>query len=692
MPGRTHSLRKFLAIACAVAAMSGLQAETRHVSPDGSDTGPGSEKSPWRTIQRGLDRLNPGDTLMVHAGTYQGPAEIRKPGTMKKRITIRGLEGASIKSPADAPAVVVPGTSWITWEGFSVAGEIAVSGNPEGLVVSANRLRGEGTGCGIRLANARSALIERNMVSGFEQGIVVAGSGVIVRNNIVRQNSRAGIVLGNLHPALDTLVRNNTAVANGGSPDAAGGLWIRYARNPTIENNIIVSGPGRRLFTAEGDDLGDRFLHNLYFSPSGAEGAVFCRSGKMETGFVMIRLATRDPGAVFADPVFSDATASLHRSSPAIDVSPAQPFPGEKDFLGRPRRAGLGTDAGAVEFEHATGLRREGTELVHQNNPVRLRGVGIGDPVLERRSESLSHYEVLRQKWNANVVRISVHSYVWRNAELFGGRAGVLDQIRREIGTATRAGLFVILDWHITGWPDGFSRPPDPGEPAGFHDSSFALACDFWNEASRVFGKNGLVAFEIWNEPVRGPNNWQPEAAEWRLLRPFWERLIAIIRRNSDNLIIVAGGSWAYSMKGIRDLPPSDPNIAFSWHVYAGKENNDEARWAAAFDNLSKDFPVIVSEWGFEETGAPYFKGGVEDFGAKFATNWLEGRDLHWVAWCWHSEIKPAMLRPDWTTPTPFGAFVKSLLRLNPVSEPPNPKFLFAPAALPPASRPDFLR
>jgi parallel beta-helix repeat protein len=681
-----------LAIACAIAAMPGLQAATCHVSPEGSDAGRGSEKSPWRTIQHGLDRLNPGDTLLVHPGAYEGPVEVRRSGTMKKRNAIRGQEGASISSPAAAPAVVVPGASWITWEGFSIAGEISVSGTPEGLVLCGNRLRGEGKGCGIRLANARGALVERNRVSGFEQGIVVAGSGGIVRNNIVRQNSRAGIVLGNLHPALDTLVRNNTLVANGESPLSAGGLWIRYARHSTIENNIIVSGPGRRLFTAEDDGSGDRFLHNVYFSPSGEEGAVFCRAGKMKTGFLMVRLATRDPGALFADPVFSDPSASLHRMSPAIDVSSSLPFPGEKDFAGRPRRIGLGTDAGAQEFAHPTGLRREGTELVHQNRPVRLRGVGIGDPVLERQNQPLSRYEVLRRKWNANVVRISIHAFVWRNAELFGGRAGIMDQIRREVDAATDAGLFVILDWHVTGWPDGFARPPDPGEPAGFHDSSFALACDFWNEASRVFGENGLVAFEIWNEPVRGPSNWQPEAAEWRLLRPFWERLIAIIRRNSSNLIIVAGGSWAYSLKGIRDLPPSDPNVAFSWHVYAGKENNDEARWAAAFDNLSNDFPVIVSEWGFEETGAAYFKGGVGDFGAKFATNWLEGRALHWVAWCWHPSIGPAMLRPDRTTPTPFGAFVKSLLRLNPVPEPPPPKFLFTPAALPPASRPDFLK
>lgn len=692
MAGCADSLRKILLLAAAVSAIPLSRADVRHVSPAGSDAGPGSEKSPWCTVQRGLDRLKPGDTLVVHSGTYQGPFTLRSSGTAAKRVTVRGADGARIESKRDAAAVVIAGASWAAWEGFSIAGGIAVTGRPDGVVLRANALRGDGSGTGVLVANARGALVERNLVAGFEEGIVLAGNRCIARDNIVRGNSRAGIVLGALHPAGDALVRNNTIVDNGDSPSSAGGLWVRYASDSAVENNIVVSGPGRPLLSIESGDGGDRFFRNLYFAPSGREGALFCSAGKAVSGFLKLRLATRDPGAVFADPVFSGPAASLHSSSPAIDFSPGQPFLGEKDFSGRPRRAGLGIDAGAQEFEHPAGLRREGNALVCQGKSVRLRGVGIGDPVLERSENSLSHYGTLREKWNANVVRISLHSYVWRNAQLFGGRAAVMEWIRQEVDAATAAGLFVILDWHVTGWPDGFARPSDPGEPPGFHDSNFALACDFWGEASRGLGKNPAVAFEIWNEPVRGAADWHPDAGDWKALHPYWERLISVVRKNSGNLVIVAGGSWAYSLKGIRELPPSDRNVAFSWHVYAGKENNDESRWAAAFDNLAASFPVVVSEWGFDEMGAPHFRGGVGDFGAKFAANWLEGRDLNWVAWCWHSSVGPAMLRPDWSTPTPFGAFVKYLLHLNPPAEPPAPKFLFAPAALPAGFKPDFLR
>ncbi|HEV2664237.1 MAG TPA: hypothetical protein VG324_04965, partial [Blastocatellia bacterium] len=36
-----------------------------HVSPTGSDSDPGSEARPFRTIQRAADSIKPGDTVIV---------------------------------------------------------------------------------------------------------------------------------------------------------------------------------------------------------------------------------------------------------------------------------------------------------------------------------------------------------------------------------------------------------------------------------------------------------------------------------------------------------------------------------------------------------------------------------------------------------------------------------------------------
>lgn len=672
----------------AILCAASLQAEIFHVSIQGNDRGAGTEKDPWGTIAHGLERLRPGDVLTVGKGEWKGPVALKKPGTRKQRIVILAKEGARIVS--ESSAIEIQGASWVTVEGFMANGGITVSGHPEGVVLRKNTLEGNLSGDGIRLDNARDALVERNKVEKFGQGIVVAGSGITVRNNVVLENRLAGIVLGNIHPAIHSLVRNNTMDDNGASGDSAGGLWLRFASDVVVENNIMSSGPGRRLFTTEVSDDSFRFSSNHYFSPNGERDAPFCFDGVPRTGVCSLQLLTCDPDIRFADPLFADKSRSLRRSSPAIDTSTSSPFPGEKDFSGKPRKAGFGMDAGADESPFPSGLHRVGNQLVNRGRAIRLRGAGIGDPFLNHGYQPPPDYETLRRNWNANAVRISIHPYVWRQASLFGGRDRVIEWMHTEIDNAITAGHFVVLDWHVTGWPDGFARPSDPGEPPGLHDSNFNLACDFWNQVSIAFGKNGAVAFEVWNEPVGGPNDWMPKPEDWKQLHPYWEKLISIIRSHSDNLIILAGGSWAYSLKGIREMPPTDPNVAFSWHVYAGKENNEESRWAAAFDDLSRDYPVIVSEWGFSENGAPYYRGGVSDFGAKFASSWLEGRGLHWMAWCFNDEIGPQMLQHDRQTPTPFGNFVKTLLRLTPPPPGPNTRFRFVPTSLPVSLRTDF--
>lgn len=49
---------------------SGTPAEF-HVSIHGDDQGEGSSRRPWRTIQKAADNAMPGDTILIHAGTYR---------------------------------------------------------------------------------------------------------------------------------------------------------------------------------------------------------------------------------------------------------------------------------------------------------------------------------------------------------------------------------------------------------------------------------------------------------------------------------------------------------------------------------------------------------------------------------------------------------------------------------------------
>jgi hypothetical protein len=45
-------------------------ANTYYVAPDGSDTNPGTESRPFKTVQKGVTRAGDGDTVYIKAGTY----------------------------------------------------------------------------------------------------------------------------------------------------------------------------------------------------------------------------------------------------------------------------------------------------------------------------------------------------------------------------------------------------------------------------------------------------------------------------------------------------------------------------------------------------------------------------------------------------------------------------------------------
>jgi len=147
----------------------------------------------------------------------------------------------------------------------------------------------------------------------------------------------------------------------------------------------------------------------------------------------------------------------------------------------------------------------------------------------------------------------------------------------------------------------------------------------------------------------------------WLALRARYQELLAIIRARSNNLVLLGGNRWTYDLRQIKENPVAGRNIGYTWHVYAGQDNNDPAEWAEKLDNLDRIYPVIVTEWGFCRTcvGAHY-QGTPEEFGRPFMRYFLNGRQMSWTAWVWHPNWGPAMLQSDWRTPTEFGRFVVS--------------------------------
>jgi hypothetical protein len=113
---------------------------TYYVSPSGSDSSPGTESQPFRTIQRAVDVVNPGDTVIVENGVYTGTgagtacASASRPivcltrgGTSTSYVTIkaRNLWGARLDGQGNTSTEgfrFLATANYIRIEGFEIYG------------------------------------------------------------------------------------------------------------------------------------------------------------------------------------------------------------------------------------------------------------------------------------------------------------------------------------------------------------------------------------------------------------------------------------------------------------------------------------------------------------------------------------------------------------------------------------------
>ena len=87
------------------------------------------------------------------------------------------------------------------------------------------------------------------------------------------------------------------------------------------------------------------------------------------------------------------------------------------------------------------------------------RGVAtedVRDLYLEERDPAVE-YGRMAKNWRANVVRISVHPSTWKYH-----KDETLALLEEHVQAATSAGLFVIVDYHVIGFPDGYYQPVPP--------------------------------------------------------------------------------------------------------------------------------------------------------------------------------------------------------------------------------------
>jgi hypothetical protein len=89
-----------------------------YVSPSGNDSNPGTSSQPWLTIRKAANTMVAGDTVNIHAGTYDEDVQPVNSGKANKYITYRAFGDGDVvidgQSGTRTDCITVNNESYLT--------------------------------------------------------------------------------------------------------------------------------------------------------------------------------------------------------------------------------------------------------------------------------------------------------------------------------------------------------------------------------------------------------------------------------------------------------------------------------------------------------------------------------------------------------------------------------------------------
>lgn len=214
------------AVSMAIPLPKAHAASNYYVAPNGNYSNDGSIHSPWPTIAKAMEAVQPGDTIYVRGGTYTGETYLTKSGNANAYITIRNY-------PGEIPILDGNGTSGVAFyygEGQQGAGNGSYI-HIEGFVIR-NYWRSA-----FNIGAASQVIYQED---GRDISPYQTISHLNIRNNIIDRCGQNGISIFN---ASDVLVENNLVGRTGWDPNTGSwssgiNFWGMYGTNNVIRNNV----------------------------------------------------------------------------------------------------------------------------------------------------------------------------------------------------------------------------------------------------------------------------------------------------------------------------------------------------------------------------------------------------------------------------------------------------------------------
>ena len=235
-----------------------------------------------------------------------------------------------------------------------------------------------------------------------------------------------------------------------------------------------------------------------------------------------------------------------------------------------------------VQAAKLPALKVQGTQLVNsKGKKVQLKGVSTHGLSWFPEYVNQKSFTYMKKKWGINAVRLAMYTSEY-NGYCTGdaaNRKALEKKIDQGVQSAAKAGLYVIIDWHIL----------NDNNPKIYERESVK----FFKKMATKYKKHTNVIYEICNEPNGGTS--------WNDIKSYAKKVVKAIRSKDRNALILIGTpNWSQDVDIVADSPVKGyKNLMYTLHFYAGTHGEDYRRKAQTA--LDKGLPLFVSEFGISD-------------------------------------------------------------------------------------------
>jgi hypothetical protein len=348
----------------------------------------------------------------------------------------------------------------------------------------------------------------------------------------------------------------------------------------------------------------------------------------------------RNGGGALPAAAEASASAGAAGASAEMPTSPAtEATTGESESQavgslvgGGPSATGAGADSDVPALNPVAvhgPLQVVGTELRDAaGNPVQLKGVSSQWLNYESKPfpESKAAIQYARDHWKLSVLRAAMGvdaagGYLGTATGNNADAATMQSKVDTIVQNAIDLGIYVIVDWHTS----------NAVTAAG---SQVTQASAFFTDMARRYGSLPNIIYETYNEPNR---------VTWAQIKPYHEAVVAAIRaEDPDNLIVLGTPTYSQDVDIAAQDPVVGTNLLYTLHFYACTHRQSLRDKATAA--LAAGIGLFVTEFGSTPSD-----GGVAMRGDPYV---CEGETQTWFSWMADHNISGAAWKLDQCTDT----------------------------------------